>query len=449
MRFIKGYGFENEAKKRTSPHENSKTVCTSINVTNPLVSLTGEVVSYEAVDYLNSLRNESYVGQFKAFLASYSEPLLDAIDLGLINQHQLPNLNPLTFADAKRSVGEVRELLSSVPIKLIELLMVNVNAAKRELIAGGVPHVLIEEFETKFSPDFDFSYDGSNLVFEAPSIDSCAVIDIDSFGANSKAASSLISFLCENSRLFEQGVNAAYYDYLEAGEPISDKKTVEWVDKVLGSELYQQGSVGQVSWLKLVQPLMVHINKSFHVEVHESLSMQFDDLNVDRFLSSDESYITELANERYSVDCDIGSLVTQLHSMLTTIASFSFLASRFEDGKKFSRLNKKNTRYAKLLASIYSVASKAVDDEILEIANEDHIGLRTFVLPDFLMEKNEKAYGVIDDIYNRAFDVDELALNFNITLSESHIQAVTNVLINTYCTRLLEFISHRPHILNC
>lgn len=449
MRFIKSYGFENEAKKRTSPHKNSKNVCAPINVTNPLVSLTGEVVSYEEADYFNSLRNESYVGQFKTFLASYSEPLLDAIDFGLIHQHQLPNLNPVTFADAKKSVSEVRALLSSIPIKLIELLMVNVNAAKRELIAGGVPHNLIEEFDQRFSPDFDFSYDGSNLVFETPSIEDCAVIDINRFGANSKAASSLITFLCENSRLFEQGSNAAYYDYMEAGEPIEDKKTVEWINKVLSSELYQQGSLGQVSWLKLIQPLMVHINRQFDIDVHESLLMQFSDLNIDRFLSSDESYITELANELNSVDCDIDSLVTQLHSMLTTIASFSFLASRFEDSKKFLRLNKKNTRSAKILASIYNVASKAVDDEFLDVANEDHIGLRTFVLPDFIMEKNENAYRVIDDVYNRAYEVDELTLNFNIALSESHITAVTNVLINAYCTRLLEFISNRPQILDC
>ncbi|MDC9563440.1 MULTISPECIES: hypothetical protein [unclassified Pseudoalteromonas] len=444
MRFIKGCGFETKITKNSSASECAKNVCTAINVTNPLISLTGESLTYEDSDYLESLNQAYYIAQANGFIQKYSNDIIEAINLKLIHPNQLPNLRPTTLADAKESVDTIRSILASVPNKLIELLMPHVHNAKKDLIAGGIPSEVIEEFEEKFSPEFDFSYINNELVLETPTIEGCLVVSIDSFRGNSKAASALVSMLCQQGSLFDEGYNASYYNHMQAGGVITDTKTVGRINKLLSSKLDLDELEQQIAWVKLALPLLADIEKNYDHEISESLMMNFDALDSERLLACDENYVDEFANSRLESDINMEELVVHIHRMLTTMASFSYLASRFKDPQLFSKLNNKKSSSGKMLAAIYEVASNAVDNTYLEIANEDHIGLRTFVLPEFLNQNNEDAYTAIDDVYNHAYEVDELTLTYQMSLNESHITAVKNLLINSYCMNLLGFLSERP-----
>ena len=250
--------------------------------------------------------------------------------------------------------------------------------------------------------------------------------------------------LCQQSHLFDEGYNASYYNHMYAGGVITDTKTVGRINKLLSSKLDLDELKQQIAWVKLALPLMAHVEKNYDYEISESLMMQFDELDSDRLLACDESYVDEFANSRLETGIDMDDLVVHIHSLLTTMASFSYLASRFKDPQLFSMLNNKKSRSSKMLAAIHEVASNAVDNTYLEIDNEDHIGLRTFVLPEFINSNNEAAYSAIDDVYNHAYEVDELSLTYKISLNESHITAVKNILINSYCINLLCFLSERP-----
>lgn len=447
MRFIKGCGFETKAKQNSSAYKYIKNVCATPNVTNPLISLTGEAVAYESPDYFTTLNENYYLSQVSGFFEHYSNSLVNAINLNVIHPNQLPNLRPTTIDEAKESINVLRHLLASVPIKLIEQLMPHIQTVKQELIAGGVPSDLIDAFVAQFKPDFDFSYKNTDLVFETPAIEGCLVINIESFRSNSKAASSLISLLCKGN-LFDQAHNAAYYNYMESGEPITDSKTIAWVHKLLSSKLNLEELKGQTMWVKLALPLVAHIQKEYDIEVSESLLMNFDGLDTERLMMLDEAYVDELAYSRLSTDFDMDSLVTYLHQMLNTISSFSYLASRFQDPDMFSKLNNKKASSAKILAAIYGVASKASDNVYLEVANEDHVGLRTFVLPDYINNNNEDAYRVIDEVYNHAYEMDELTLSYKISLTDNDMTAIKNMLINSYCMNFLSFLSECPKQFN-
>ncbi|PLT25110.1 hypothetical protein [Pseudoalteromonas sp. MelDa3] len=442
MRFIKGCGFETKIKTNTRANTRIKNVCTAINVTNPLVSLTGEALVYENSDYFNSLNDSYYLSQVSDFMEHYSTAIINAIDFNLIHPNQLPNLRPTTIDEAKESINLVRNLLANVPVKLVEQLMPHVDTAKKDLIAGGVPTELIEEFDAQFSPEFDFAYNNSELVFETPSIEGCLIVNIDSFRSNSKAASALVSLLCKGN-LFDQGHNAAYYNHMESGEPITDTKTIAQVNKLLSSKLDLDELQGQTAWVKLALPLLALIEKNYDIEVSESILMNFNDLDTDRLAACDEDYVDELATSRLSIDFELEELVTFYHRILTRIASFSYLASRFQDPEMFSKLNNKKASSAKILTAIYDVASKATDNGYLEIDNEDHVGLRTFVLTDYVCGDNEAAYSVIDDVYNHAYEVNELTLNYKVSLTDSDMTTVRNTLINSYCMNFLSFLSQR------
>lgn len=447
MRFIEGCGFETKIKKDTRANKRIKNVCTAINITNPLVSLTGETLVYENSNYFNSLNESYYLSQVSDFIEHYSDTIISAINFNLIHPNQLPNLRPTTIDEAKESISHVRNLLANVPVKLIEQLMPHIHAAKKDLIAGGVPSELIEEFDAQFSPDFDFSYNNSELVFETPNIEGCLIVNIDSFRANSKAASALVSLLCKGN-LFDQGHNATYYNHMESCEPITDTKIIAQVNKLLSSKLDLDELQDQAAWVKLALPLLARIQNEYDIEISELLLMHFNDLDAERLMACDEGYVDELANSRINIDCELESLVTFFHQMLTRIASFSHVASRFQDPDMFSKLNNKRASSAKILTAIYDVASKATDNGYLEIANEDHVGLRTFVLTDYVTSDNEAAYGVIDDVYNHAYEVDELTLSYKISLTDSNITTVKNTLINSYCMNFLSFLSERAKQFN-
>lgn len=447
MRFIKDYGFEAKTKKNTSTKGHFKNVCSPINVTNPLISLSGETLTYERADYFETLNESHYLSQFTQFLERYTDAIVNAVDFKLIDANQLPNLQPVTITEARESLLVLRNLLSNVPVKLIEQLMQHVSSAKKDLIAGGVPSSLIEEFDTVFKPEFDFAYDNAEIVFETPVIDGGLLVNISNFRSNSKAASSLISLLCKG-KLFDIGSDAAHFNYMESGEAIRDKKTIAWVKKVLKSPLDIMDLKNQIAWIKLVLPLVAHIEVNYNIEISESLSMNFSDLDIGRLMACDYSYVDEVSNSRISQDFDIESLVNFFSGVLYTIASFSYLDSQFQSADSFSKLNNKKAESAQILEAIYTVASEATDNEYLEVANEDHMGVRTFVLPEYININNEDAYRVVDEVYNHAYELDEIALNFKIELTESHMTAIKNILINSYCMNFLAFLSERPRSLD-
>lgn len=446
MRFINGENFKSGIVEHKSAKSAPKKIRTTTNVINPTTRLSGRKVSYSDEYKLDDKATEYYLIGFKSFLTSYSELLIDAIDMGLITESELPNFHPTTLSEGKAAHAAMKELIASIPYRIIQLLNKDIDAMKSELINSGVPSEIIAEFDSEKPMDFDLTISNGGLILNTPFVDSAIVVDVHNFRSNSKAAGSLISLLCKG-RLYETAYNAGYYNVLEVGSPIEDKKILKKINSVLNSRIDTTEKEGKLSWFKLAMPVCEQLENKCNIEFAEYLYMLVEDLDIKRMFAFDKNYITEMLEENSSEDCKLDDFINHAKYVLQTVMSFSYLREKLTDEGSFSKLIQMKSPSGQILNAIHKVAVKAFDNECLEVSNDEGLGVPTFILPEYLNNKNQIAYENIDQIYNYAMEVDELNTSYEVKVIDSQLIAVKNTLINSYCTQLLAFISQRPSIL--